>query len=92
MSSICRDALTTDSMPNVRRDCVSAFEDSKVTVRMLGMEHAWPACAFCGLEDMLHNFMFKPHNMIILFSNASSMAHVFMRHTHAKHLTTAYKA
>lgn len=92
MSSICRDALTTDSMPNVRRDCVRAFEESKVTVRMLGMEHAWPACAFCGLEDMLHTFMFKPHNMIILFSNASSVAHVFMRHTHARHLTTAYKA
>jgi hypothetical protein len=59
---------------------------------MLGMQDAWPECAFCGVEDMLHNFMFKPHNMIILFSNISSVAHVFMRHTHAKNLTTAYKA
>lgn len=92
MSSLCRDALSTDSMPNVRRECIDAFEESKVTVRMLGMQDAWPECAFCGVEDMLHNFMFKPHNMIILFSNISSVAHVFMRHTSAKHVMTACKA
>ena len=91
MSSLCRDALSTELMPNVRRECIDAFEESKVTVRMLGMQDAWPACAFCGAEDMLHTFMFKPHNMIILFSNVSSVAHVFMRHTYAKHAQTAYK-
>jgi hypothetical protein len=91
MSSLCRDAFSTDMMPNVRRDCIDAFEESRVTVRMLGMQDAWPACAFCGMEDMLHNFMFKPHNMIILFSNVSSVTHVFMRHTYAKHVNTAYK-
>jgi hypothetical protein len=91
MSSLCRDAFSTDLMPNVRRDCIEAFEDSKVTVDMLGMQQVWPACAFCGVEDMLHNFMFKPHNMIILFSNVSSVARVFMRHTYAKHAQTAYK-
>ena len=78
MSSLCRDALSGDLMPNVRRDCIHAFEDSKVTVHMIGMQHAWPPCAFCGVEDIMHNFMFKPHNMIILFSNVSSVAHVFM--------------
>jgi len=91
MSSVCRDALSSDLMPNVRRDCIAAFEESKLTVRMLGMQDAWPECAFCGVEDMLHNFMFKPHNMIILFSNVSSVAHVFMHHTYAKHAKTAYK-
>jgi hypothetical protein len=91
MSSLCRDAFSTDTMPNVRRDCIDAFQESRVTVGILGMQDAWPACAFCGMEDMLHNFMFKPHNMIILFSNVSSVAHVFMRHTYAKHLNTAYK-
>ena len=90
MSSLCRDALSTDSMPNVRRDCIEAFEQSKVTVRMLGMQDAWPACAFCGVEDMLQNFMFKPDNMIVLFSNVSAVAHVLMRHTYAKHVHTAY--
>ena len=89
MSSLCRDALSTDSLANVRRDCVAAFEESKVTVRMLGMEGAWPACAFCGAEDMLHTFLFKPHNIIILFSNASAVARVFMRHTYARHVLTA---
>jgi hypothetical protein len=92
MSSLCRDALSTDSMPNVRRECIDAFEESKVTVRMLGMQDAWPPCAFCGVEDMLHTFMFKPHNMIILFSNVSSVARVFMRHTSARHVATACKA
>ena len=91
MSSVCRDALSSDFMPNVRRDCIAAFEESKVTVRMLGMQDAWPECAFCGVEDMLHTFMFKPHNMIILFSNVSSVTHVFMHHTYAKHAKTAYK-
>jgi hypothetical protein len=91
VSGICRDAFSSDLMPNVRRDCMQAFEDSKVTVRMLGMQDAWPACAFCGVEDMLHNFMFKPHNMIILFSNASSVGQVLMRHTYARHVQTAYK-
>ena len=91
MSSLCRDALGTDLMPNVRRDCIDAFEESKVTVRMLGMQNAWPACAFCGVEDMVHNFMFKPHNMIVLFSNVSSVAHVFMRHTYARHVMKACK-
>jgi len=91
MSSLCRDALGTDLMPNVRRDCIDAFEESKITVRMLGMQHAWPACAFCGVEDMVHNFMFKPHNMIVLFSNVSSVAHVFMRHTYARHVLRACK-
>jgi hypothetical protein len=92
MSSLCRDALSTDSMPNVRRECIDAFEESKVTVRMLGMQDAWPQCAFCGVEDMLHTFIFKPHNMIILFSNVSSVARVFMRHTSARHVATACKA
>jgi hypothetical protein len=91
MSSLCRDALGTGLMPNVRHACIEAFEESRVTVHMLGMQDAWPACAFCGVEDMLHTFMFKPHNMIILFSNVSSVAHVFMRHTYAKHAHTAYK-
>jgi len=91
MSSICRDALSTDLMPSVRRDCIDAFDDSKVTVRMLGMQDAWPACAFCGAEDMMYNFLFKPHNMIILFSNASSVARVLMRHTYARHLMAACK-
>ncbi len=86
MSSLCRDALSLDSLANVRRDCLAAFEESKVTVRMFGMEGAWPAYAFCGAEDMLHTFMFKPHNMIILFSNASAVARVFMRHTYARHV------
>ena len=91
MSSLCRDALSSDVMPNVRRDCIDAYEDSRVTVRMLGMQNAWPACAFCGVEDMIHNFMFKPHNMIILFGNVSSVAHVFMRHTYARHVMKACK-
>jgi len=86
MSSVCRDALSTDMMPNVRRECLETFEESKLTVRMLGMQDSWPACAFCGMEDMLHNFMLKPHNLIILFSNASAVAHVVMRHTYAKNL------
>jgi hypothetical protein len=91
MSSICRDALSTGLMPNVRQECIDAYEGSRATVSMLGMQEAWPECAFCGLEDMMHTFMFKPHNMIILFSNVSSVARVFMRHTSAKHLVTAYK-
>jgi hypothetical protein len=91
MSSLCRDALISDLMPNVRRDCIDAYEDSRVTVRMLGMQDAWPACAFCGPEDMIHNFMFKPHNMIILFSNVSAVARVFMRHTYARHVMKACK-
>ena len=52
------------------------------------VQDAWPACAFCGVEDMLHNFLFKPHNMIILFSNASSVARVFIRHTYVRHVLT----
>ena len=88
-SSICRDALSTDLLPNVRRECVTAFEESRATVRMLGMQDAWPACAFCGAEDMMYTFMFKPHNMVILFSNASSVARVVLRHTFARHLMTA---
>jgi len=91
MSSVCRDALSTDLMPNVRRECLEAFEESKLTVRMLGMQDNWPACAFCGVEDMLHNFMLKPHNLIILFSNASAVAHVVMRHTYVKDLMLVCK-
>ncbi len=90
-SSLCRDALLTDTMPNVRRDRIAAFEDRKTTVHMLGMQDAWPACAFCGVEDMLHTFMFKPHNMVILFRNVSSVAHVLMCHTYARHAMTTFK-
>jgi hypothetical protein len=41
VSSLCQDALSTELLPNVRRDCIQAFDDSKVTVRMLGMQDAW---------------------------------------------------
>jgi hypothetical protein len=91
-NSLCQDALSSDSMPAHRSACQAAYDYSRETLSNLDLPSGLAPCTFCSVEDVVHNLLLQPHNLVMLVSNVSQVTHVFLRHTPARYLVQSATA
>ena len=91
-NALCRDALATDNLPEVRQDCLALLKSSQQTLWTLSLLNQTSDCAFCSMED----FWFELHNNTQVFAEmASNPGHVLFilsRHGPTRYVRTTFRA
>jgi len=80
-NSLCKDALSGESMPAHRASCRVAYEYSRETLAQLDLPWPLAPCTFCSIEDAVHGLLYEPHNLVMLASNVSRVVIILMRHS-----------
>jgi len=80
LDSSCRDALVSENLPFTRAACQANFQNSRATLKLLGLERQLPPCTFCSLTDIIDATRSNPISMMRMLINGNMLLTVLRRH------------
>ena len=84
-NGLCQDALAplTDDktdLQHTRKACEQAYEQSRMTMRLINATDILPVCMFCSSEDLLQAALTHSDQILLVLQHPKHVLYVLLRH------------
>ena len=91
-NALCRDALASDNLPEVRADCLALLKSSQQTSWTLNLLNRTSDCALCSAEDLWFELHNNTQVFIEIAANPGHVLFVLSRHGPTRYIRTGFRA
>ena len=91
-NAVCRDALASDNLPEVRADCLALLKSSQQTSWTLNLLNRTSDCALCSAEDLWFELHNNTQVFIEIAANPGHVLFVLSRHGPTRYIRTGFRA